>query len=518
MKRPIAAIDIGTNSFHMIVARSDEFGSIEVLDREKVSVRLGSGGDDFDQIQSDAQDRAIHALRGFAEIARGHNALIHAVGTSAVREARNQKEFLKRVQRECGIQIHVIPGQEEARLIYLGVLQSLPLFEKQLLTIDIGGGSTEYLIGKAGQPQFIQSLKLGSIRMTERFCQGGVIEPKSIQPCRTFVRSRIESMLLAMKEKDTTLSFDSAVGSAGTIKTILELVNHEFSESNRLPGMFTKDELDKIVEKLLSIKTPAERIRKLGLDDKRADIIVGGAIILQESFQSLGITEMIYSPYALREGVLFEILFRKKKKDNLNAIRLNSVKFLARKFLGSRNSDDTARLSLMILTALHQSGLAHLTDEDLLEYGAILHNIGISIGHAGHHKHAMYIIQNTDTLLGFSNRDIAVIAAIARYHRKGYPKEEHIEFQSLSTEDQKRLTLFAGILRIAIGLSRAKPLSIQNISAAIIDDKNLKIEIKHDKSKLRSAPDLSYALSSADLRKGLLETALKRSIQIDVVA
>lgn len=516
MNRPVAAIDIGTNSFHMIIARADASGHIEILDREKVSVRLGSGGDDFDQIQPEAQDRAVAALKGFVQIARQQNALIHAVGTSAVREARNQDDFLKRVRRECGVRIHVIPGQEEARLIYLGILQALPVFEKKILTIDIGGGSTEYLIGKRGTPEFIQSLKLGAIRMTERFFPGGNVEAKAIEPCRTFIRYRLESMLELLGDRGESFSYEMAVGSSGTIKTVLDLVQRHLPDPNRTADTFTSRDLDRIVEMLLAAKTPEERIKKTGLDEKRADIITGGVLVLQESFRILHIDKMVYSPYALREGVLYEILFRKKKRENLNEIRRKSVQFLARKFLGRGPGEDTARICVLLLHALNEVHLAHLIDQDLLEYGALLHNVGMAIGHAGHHKHGMYIIQNTDILLGFSTREIAMLAALARYHRKSFPSKNHPEFQVLAEEDRARVRLFSGILRVAIGLSRAKQGVIREIVAERTDVRSLRLIVRLTKNPFRGTPDLSYALTSAEIRKELLEEALKLKIQVEI--
>ncbi|MBW7857588.1 MAG: Ppx/GppA family phosphatase, partial [Leptonema sp. (in: Bacteria)] len=412
MKRPIAAIDIGTNSIHMIVAQSDSDGQIQALDREQQSVRLGSGGDSFDLIRPDAEERAIATLKGFAQIAHSHNAVIYAVSTSAVREAKNQSDFLRRVKRDCGIKVTVIPGQEEARLIYLGILQNLPVFEKRILMIDIGGGSTEYLIGQKRVPEFIQSLKLGAIRTTERFFANGEVNSKSINAARTFLRYRLESMKALMP----SLDFETVVGSSGTIKTILELISQ-----NRNSNIITRNDLDKIVDRLLSIKSAQERLKLLSLPEKRADIIVGGALILQESFRMLEIDQMIYSPFALREGVVYEILLRKNKKDDLNQIRKRSVLSLAKKFLNRTGQDDTPRISNLILLALYEIQKAHLVDQDLLEYGSILHNIGLTISHAGHHKHSMYIIQNSDTLLGFNSREINFIAALTRYHRKTSP-------------------------------------------------------------------------------------------------
>lgn len=516
MNRPVAAIDIGTNSFHMIIARGDDRGNIQIIDREKQSVRLGQGGDDFDIIQDDARDRAIAALKGYVQIARSHNALIHAVGTSAVREARNQDDFIRRVRRECGIRINVIPGQEEARLIYLGILQALPVFDRRILMIDIGGGSTEYLTGIQGVPDFIQSLKLGAIRLTERFFPGGNVTTQGEKAARTFIRSRLESMLEMLKNRSQGLTYDVAVGSSGTIRAIQELVLSLYPDSSRPSTEFTARDLERVVDILLSADTPADRMKKTGLDSARADIIVGGAVLLNESFRILGIDRMQVSPYALREGVLYEVLFRKKKRENLNEIRRKSVNFLVRKVYGHDGTPEIARISLLILYALNRVQLAHTVDHDLLEYGAALHNIGVAIAHAGHHKHGMYIIQNTDVLLGFASREVNVLAAIARYHRKASPSRSHPEFAVLSEDDRERVRLFAGILRLAIGLARSEPGSIRDIEARRVDHRRLQLRLQLAKAAFRPTPDISFAIRSAELRKELLEETLNMKLTIEM--
>ena len=172
MPRPIAAMDLGTNSFHLAVVQPDDQGRFEILSTEKEAVRLGSGGGDLNLILPDAMERGLTVLKRFTAISRSMNADIRAVATSAVREAKNSAEFLERVKKECGLDVEVIPGKEEARLIYLGILQCLPVYDKRVLTIDIGGGSTEYLVGKSGIPEFAVSLKLGAIRLKDRFFTG----------------------------------------------------------------------------------------------------------------------------------------------------------------------------------------------------------------------------------------------------------------------------------------------------------------------------------------------------------
>ncbi len=190
LNRPIAAIDMGTNSFHMIIAKKEN-NQVQVLDREKVVVRLGEGGSDYDYITPNAEKRAIETLKAFKVIAKKYNAVIQAVATSAVREAKNQKEFLYKVYKETGIKVKVIPGQEEGRLIYLGVLQIVPAYEQHALVVDIGGGSTEIILGYKANPLFIRSVKLGAVRLTERFFPNGILNPIKIKEAENYVKNFI---------------------------------------------------------------------------------------------------------------------------------------------------------------------------------------------------------------------------------------------------------------------------------------------------------------------------------------
>ncbi|MBL8020824.1 MAG: exopolyphosphatase, partial [Leptospirales bacterium] len=187
-QKPIAAMDLGTNSFHLVVVQPDSQGRFEILSTEKEAVRLGSGGGDLDLILPDAMERGLVALKRFTAISRSMQAEIRAVATSAVREAKNSAEFLRQVKRECDLDVEVILGKEEARLIYLGILQCLPVYDKRVLTIDIGGGSTEYLIGKSGVPEFANSLKLGAIRLKDRFFEKGQVSERRIAECRQFIQ------------------------------------------------------------------------------------------------------------------------------------------------------------------------------------------------------------------------------------------------------------------------------------------------------------------------------------------
>ncbi len=492
-KRPIAAIDMGTNSFHMIIAKKEN-EHVEILDREKIIVRLGEGGGDYDYITKEAEKRAIQALKTFKGIADKYNAIIQAVATSAVREAKNQNEFLKNIYKETKIKVKVIPGQEEGRLIYLGILQIVPVYDKYALVVDIGGGSTEIVLGYKANPIFNRSLKLGAVRLTERFFPGGILNQQKIIEANNYIKNFI---IDAYEEYEKlNIKYEVAVGSSGTIRTINELIENNKNEFNRF-------QLNEVIEKILKYDTPEKRQKKLNLDEKRADIIPAGALILKNIFEVFNIQTMIYSPYALREGVIFELLNRKNKKQALQEIRKNScIKLL--KSLNQEIHYNTSTVSISILKQLGKYYPELLSHSELLEYASLLHNIGLSIAHSSHHKHSYYIISNTEYLLGFTKKEIELIACIARYHRKAFPDLSHLEFANLSLFEQNLVEFYAGILRIAIGLTRMNILPTVEIN--LKDFCEITVKTKNQK-------DAELLCTMADIRKSLLEYKLKKRIQ-----
>ena len=274
----LAALDLGTNSFHLVVARTRGNG-FEVITREKQMIRLGHGGGDMKELSDSAIERGIAAVTRMKRIADAHEAPMRAVATSAVREAANAVEFIARALREAGVEVEVISGIEEARLIHLGVLQSIPAFDRRLILVDIGGGSTEVLVGERGTTLTARSFKLGAIRLTDRFFPGGVCDNASIMSCRSYVRSN----LAGYERSVADFGFELAVVSSGTAETIAQLVRarrggnepHTFNLFQ-----FSRSELDAVVIALTAKTTPAQRQSIRGLDAPRAEIIVAGALVL----------------------------------------------------------------------------------------------------------------------------------------------------------------------------------------------------------------------------------------------
>jgi exopolyphosphatase / guanosine-5'-triphosphate,3'-diphosphate pyrophosphatase len=303
-----AVIDIGTNSFHLIIAKVLENGRVNTIHREKVVMRLGSEHKDvMKYITPDETSRAVELLKEFKKLSEFYKADLYAVATSAVRESQNRDEFTGTVLKETGIKIKVIDGREEASYIYTGVINALPVTDKRTLCVDIGGGSTELIIGRNGKSDFIQSHKLGAVRLSRMFFEGYIITPTGIKNCTEYILNTLKESGLP----DTAGGFDIAVGASGTIIAIASVtaVNKYGKVPEDLNGFaFTEEELNSAAEDILSKATWEERTLVKGIDKSRAEIIPAGVLILQNLFSILNIREMTISGYALREGILLSLV------------------------------------------------------------------------------------------------------------------------------------------------------------------------------------------------------------------
>ena len=296
MANVLAAVDIGTNSVHLVVARVDH-DRIEVVEREREMVRLGSSAGDMKELAPDAIDRGIDALVRFRQVAAIHGATLRAVATSAVREAENRAEFIERA-REVGVEVEVISGFEEARLIHLGVLQAVPVFDRRVVVVDIGGGSTELVLGTKGEILASRSLKLGAIRLTRRYFSKPKLSQSAVEACRGDIRAALAP---AVREIERS-GFDVAVGSSGTIEAVFNMVavraaaRADTVEPRTLNNLtITRDDIDGVVRRLIKASTVKERARTPGLESGRADIILAGALILEQTVHIIGAEELTFS-------------------------------------------------------------------------------------------------------------------------------------------------------------------------------------------------------------------------------
>jgi exopolyphosphatase/guanosine-5'-triphosphate,3'-diphosphate pyrophosphatase len=508
----LAAIDIGTNSIHLVVARFGEGTRFDVIAREKQMVRLGSSSGDMKELDADAIDRGIETLERFRKIAEISNAKVYAVATSAVREAENAQLFIDRARNEAGIEVNIISGVEEARLIHLGVLQAVPVFEQRLVLVDIGGGSTEILVGEHGEALTAFSLKLGAIRLTHRFFRSDVLHPGAVDACRRYVRA----MLARVGREVSRLGYSVAVGSSGTIETVAAMAwaarGEDESPRTFNNFAFTRREVRHVVERLVDAPTVEERRRLPGVDPSRADILLAGAVILEQTMKELEIREMVVSDYALREGVLLDALARERGAalHHLQDLRRRSVEHLME--MTDEDPDHSRRVSALALDLFDELAPWHGQGEharELLEAAALLANVGLFVSHSAHHKHSYYVIRNSDHLTGFTDHEIELVAVVARYHRKSAPKAKHPEFARLSGDDQTLVRTLAGILRVAIALDRTHAGLVESVHVRE-QDGDIVVEVL-------GVPDADLALElfTAVERRGLLEEVLGRDVRFE---
>lgn len=505
----VAALDIGTNSFHLVVARPVP-GGFEVVTREKDVVRLGHGGGDMKELSDDAMERGLRTLTRMAGIASSHDAEIRAVATSAVREAKNRSDFIKRVRKETGVEIEVISGVEEARLIHLGVLNAIGIHDRPMFACDIGGGSTEVVVGLDDEVLFARSFKLGAVRLTDRFFASSSLHPSAIPSCRSFIRSSLSVVAPEVAE----LGFEVVAASSGTAESIARMIlrargTTEPKSMNRFE--FTGDEVRSVVNALQSAPTTAERTKQFGLESNRADIILAGALIMEGLVDIFGLQSLMFSDYALREGLLLDTLRREgliEVDEDHDAARRSVQQLADRCDDRPEHSQHVAELAVNLFDELRESLKLVPESRRYLEFAALLANVGVVVSHAKHHLHSYYLIRNSE-LMGLTDREVEIIAQVARYHRKGLPKTEHAEFAALSSADQRIVRNLAALLRVAIGLDRTYDARVKSASVKV-GAEEITILAKSRGKKT----DISLNLYAANERKGLLAEVTKRKVKI----
>jgi exopolyphosphatase/guanosine-5'-triphosphate,3'-diphosphate pyrophosphatase len=454
----IAAIDIGTNSVHMIVVRLRTDLSFEVIDREKVMVRLGAGGLDGKALTSEAMTAALQALSRFKRLADSHGVdQILAAATSATREARNGGEFLARVERETGIRPRVIPGSEEARLIHQAAVYGVDVGSARAVVIDIGGGSVEITFGTATSIQLARSFKVGVIRLTERFVQSDPISERDARKLAKAVLADIDRHC----EQITASGFDRVIGTSGTILSLgaLAVASARGVAPADLRNLRVTAKQIRRLRKSVSSLDLESRLALPGLDPRRADLVVAGAILLDTILRRLGAEDLTLCDLALREGLVLDYVRRNRRQiaqaDRIPDVRRRSTLELAERCnYYAEHAQQVVRLSLALFDQTR--GMHGLTDRDRewLEYAALMHDIGGLISFARHHRHSYYLIKNGD-LRGFDPDEIEVIALVARYHRRGTPRKSHEDYADLPAPLRRTVRALASILRVAESLDRS---------------------------------------------------------------
>ena len=509
----VAFIDIGTNSIRLLIVRLDLAHSYTILTQLKETVRLGEGAFADQYLQPEAIERAVLVCRQFAALARSSGAHeVIAVATAATREAENQDDFIAQLHRDAELDIRVISGLEEARLIYLGVASGVHLGDQRALFIDIGGGSTELTVGTQKQHVYLNSLKLGAIRLASRFLSdiSGPISSQRYGRIQAYVRHHMVHTLRELR----TQQIDFAIGSSGTIDNLVDVSARMFLKRPlQSDDVLTDTHLKQVIQHLCGLSLE-ERRKVPGLNPARADIIVAGAAILDTLMQELALSELRLTDRGLRDGLLVDYLMKQGQAPMVEemSVRRRSVLRLGRACqFDETHAHTTARLALALfdsarIAKLHNFGAG---ERELLEYAGLLHHIGAFLTYSNYQAHTYYLIRNAD-LLGFDQTEVATIAAIALYHRKALPRKKHPEFAVLDKASQQVVRSLGLFLRFAESLDRSQSGKITHVSFEATSRKRIDLHVA-------AAADCHIEILGVEKHRSAFEKMFGRRLQINVL-
>ncbi|MEI6639375.1 MAG: Ppx/GppA family phosphatase [Chlorobium sp.] len=515
-KLRIAAIDLGTNSFHMIIVEESKEKGLVEIDRVKDMICIGRGSISTKRLDEGAMQSGVATLKNFLVLAAQHGVApenVLAFATSAIREAKNRGDFLRMIREETGLKVNVISGKEEAEFIYYGVRNAVKIGKTADLLFDIGGGSVEFVLVDNRGVQLLESRKIGVARMRERFVTSEPIAVHEIKMLEQFFAAEMVSAV----EKAAELKVIRAIASSGTAQNIARMIHSMHGraiDGSLNNSIFTRKEFQALYKLVLPLGA-AERRKMTGLDDKRVDLIVPGLILVDMIFRLFKLEQIVISDSALREGMVLHYLKRHNRAaenpgDEIAPdIRSESVYELGFRCDWDReHAEYIAWLSLQLFDKLAKQHQLEQPYRELLEYASLLHNIGAFISITSHHKHGQYIIQNGE-LRGFSPSEIEIIGHVVRYHRKSTPSEKHTAYSLLKPAHKRAVDVLSGILRLANGLERGHR---QNIQSIAVDIRESAITLL---LKSRFEPDIE--IWAADLLKSWLETVLQKTISLKTV-
>lgn len=482
--RPVrlCVVDLGTNSFHAVIVDAHPNGSFDVVDRFKEMVRIGEGALVTSVLTEPAMKRGVKALQRIRILAEGWNVEEYlAYATSAIREAKNGGRFIERVRKEVGILIRPITGSLEAELIYRGVKRAVDVYETSLF-VDIGGGSTECIVADAETVHYSNSFKIGAARMTERFITSDPVDASEFRRLRAYYRSVLHPVFEAAREHGVR----QVIGSSGTLENIAQLTADREGEPGRsiFHQVFSRSALRETTKQLMK-SSSAERELMAGIDAKRIDQVVAGAILSDVIIKDLGIEQMLISSNALREGMVLHYIDDNTKRLRriapYGSVRRRSIYEVAYRFRWeAAHARQVTAMALQLFDACSSLHGLGETERELLEYAALLHDIGYHISRNSHHKHSRYLIQNAD-LRGFLPEEVEIMAHVARYHRGALPKRKHTMFMELEPEHREIVRKLAALLKLANGMDRSHVQNVQEMRTELgSEDLRIQIHTKGD--------------------------------------
>lgn len=456
-----AAIDLGSNSFHLLVAR-EEGNALTIIDREREMVRLSAGLDEGDLLTDEASERALDCLARFGERLRGLKPdNVRVVGTNALRKAKNSEQFIARAEKALGFSIEIISGVEEARLVYLGAAQTLQGDRGRRLVVDIGGGSTEIIVGDKSEPVFLESLYVGCVSSSERFFPRGEYDKDLMRRAILRAELQLQPYIATLKSLDA----NDVIGTSGTARAIANVLRENgWSETG-----ITHQGLDKLVKKIIQ----AGKLKKLkinGLSEERRPVFAGGVAVMMAIFNSLDIDFMRISDGSLREGVLHDLIGRVLYEDRRAVTVLDVMK---RHHIDIEQGKQVRRTTLMLFDQVRQQGLLK-RERRLLGWAAQLHEIGLLVAHSQYHKHGGYVLENMD-LPGFSRQEQGAVSIMVRLHRRKYQSELIEDSVYMRSE---ALGLMTRLLRLAVLLNRGRgPIELPPLRLELNDAQDMVLEI-----------------------------------------
>ncbi|MEX1135818.1 MAG: Ppx/GppA phosphatase family protein [Balneolales bacterium] len=468
-KKRIAAIDLGTNSFHAVIVDIYPDGTFRTVDTHKEMVDLGRNGVGK-PLSSDVIDIGMEALKKF-KILCDHQEVerVLSFATSAIREAPNGGEFIQRAIDEIGLKIMAIPGKMEAKLIGQAVQHGMALNSQPVLIMDIGGGSTEFIIANRDEIFFLDSRKIGVSRMAAGFITSDPASGMEIREMENYFQAALKDLSSAYEQHP----FETLVGSSGTMQNIATMIAARKNISTQLTlneFEYTREDFRDLYQDFILLNKK-QRLNVAGLDKKRVNIIIPGMVLLNYVLNLLDIKKIKTSTQALREGIILRQIKREMSDLKLLAeypdTRTRSIFELLNKCNWHvEHSRHVTRLALKLFDDLRAYHKMDDNDRELLEYASLMHDIGYHISHSKHHKHAMYLIKNAG-LKGFNEDEIQIMAHVARYHRRSTPKARHKYYKDLKSGIRKKIKKLSAFMRVADGLDRSHFQNVTDVKAEI---------------------------------------------------
>lgn len=502
----LAAIDIGSNSIRQIVADVSPDGTIRIVDEMKAAPRLGAGLARNHRLSAGSMRQALDALQRMATLARQLGAVrIHAVATSAVREADNRRDFLDLVREETGLRVRLLQGEDEARLSFRSALAHFDLAVRRAVVMDIGGGSLELAMSADGLVERLVSLPFGAIRLTEAHL-GDRPRRKHVKRLRTEVRDGLRRVLPVRDWRGAQL-----IGSGGTFTNLgaMHLAARGLPYDGRVHGtQVPREEIEHLIDVLLA-SSRAERASIPGLNPERADIIMAGLCVAAEAMARIEAREMTVSGYGIREGLLLESARVTPAPADPGEARERSIRQFAERCHFERpHAEHVQRLALQLFDAIgHRLGLSHV-DRAILKDAALLHDVGYHIGHLRHHKHSYHLISHAE-LLGVRPEEQMMIAHVARYHRGAEPRRRHQEFGLLDGKVRQRIKRLSAILRVADGMDRGHAGAVRGIKVRWLQ-RAVRITVIADPR----ARSVRLELWGAERKSSLLARVAERDVEL----